>query len=234
MSKSKAVVLVSGGMDSCVTAAIANLDHELAFLHVNYGQRTEQRELKAFHALADFYNVKRRLITNLTHLSQIGGSSLTDSHIDVTKADPTKLFHAEKGDIPTSYVPFRNANILSAAVSWAEVIGAQHLYIGAVEEDSSGYPDCRKEFYEAFEKMIDLGTKPETHISIVTPVINLSKAEIVKRGRELNAPFELTWSCYKTEDQACGVCESCALRLHAFQLVGIEDPIPYAQRPRYV
>ncbi len=234
MSKSKAVVLVSGGMDSCVTAAIANLDHELAFLHVNYGQRTEQRELKAFHALADFYHVEHRLVSDLTHLHKIGGSSLTDSHIDVTKADPTTLFHPEKGEIPTSYVPFRNANILSIAVSWAEVIGAEYLYIGAVEEDSSGYPDCRKEFYDAFEKMIDLGTKPETHISIVTPVIDLSKVEIIKRGNELKAPLELTWSCYESEDKACGVCESCALRLRAFQLAGIEDPIPYAQRPKYI
>jgi 7-cyano-7-deazaguanine synthase len=220
-------------MDSCVTAAIANLEHELAFLHVNYGQRTEQRELKAFHALADHYNVRHRLVTNLTHLSDIGGSSLTDRTIEVTNADPKKLFHEEKGNIPSSYVPFRNANILSAATSWAEVIGARYLYIGAVEEDSSGYPDCRTEFYEAFEKMIDLGTKPETHIAIVTPVIHLKKSEIVKRGRELKAPFELTWSCYKSEELACGVCESCALRLRAFQIAGIEDPILSAQRPEY-
>ncbi|HVN48453.1 MAG TPA: 7-cyano-7-deazaguanine synthase QueC [Bacteroidota bacterium] len=231
---SKAIVLVSGGMDSCVTAAIANTKHEPAFLHINYGQRTEQRELKSFHALADFYHVKQKLVTDLTHLSKIGGSSLTDIHIDVTKADPEKLFHSDKIEIPTSYVPFRNANILSVAVSWAEVIGAEYLYIGAVEEDSSGYPDCRKEFYDAFEKMIGLGTKPETHISIVTPVIDLSKVEIIKRGKELNAPLELTWSCYESEDKACGVCESCALRLRAFQLAGIEDPIPYAQRPKYI
>jgi 7-cyano-7-deazaguanine synthase len=234
MNKSKAVVLVSGGMDSCVTAAIANLEHELAFLHINYGQRTEQRELKAFHALAGHYGVRQKLVADLTHLSQIGGSSLTDKNIDVTDADPEKLFHAEKGVIPTSYVPFRNANILAAATSWAEVIGARYLYIGAVEEDSSGYPDCRKEFYKAFERMIDLGTKPATKISIVTPVINMTKAEIVKRGLELKAPFELTWSCYKTEDRACGICESCALRLRAFQITGIEDPIPYAQRPNYL
>jgi len=233
MIKSRAVVLVSGGMDSCVTAAIANLQHELAFLHVNYGQRTEQRELKAFHALAEYYGVQKRLIANMTHLKSIGGSSLTDMHMEVTEANPETLFHSQKNDIPTSYVPFRNANILSVAVSWAEVVGAEHIFIGAVEEDSSGYPDCRKEFYDAFNTVIDLGTKPETKISVRTPVIHLKKSEIVKRGVELKAPFELTWSCYTNEDRACGVCDSCALRLRAFQIAGIEDPIPYAQRPRY-
>jgi 7-cyano-7-deazaguanine synthase len=234
MSKTRAVVLVSGGMDSCVTAAIAKLQHELAFLHVNYGQRTERRELKAFYALADHYGVHQRLIADLTHLKSIGGSSLTDMSIEVTQADPKTLFHSAKNDIPTSYVPFRNANILSSAVSWAEVVGAKHIFIGAVEEDSSGYPDCRKEFYDAFNRVIDLGTKPETKISIITPVINLKKSEIVKRGIELKAPFELTWSCYTKEDQACGVCDSCALRLRAFQAVGLEDPIPYLHRPQYL
>ena len=154
--------------------------------------------------------------------------------IEVTQADPKTLFHSAKNDIPTSYVPFRNANILSTAVSWAEVVGAEHIFIGAVEEDSSGYPDCRKEFYDAFNRVIDLGTKPETKISISTPVINLKKSEIVKRGIELKAPFELTWSCYTREDQACGVCDSCALRLRAFQAAGIEDPIPYLHRPQYL
>ena len=233
MSKPRAVVLVSGGMDSCVTAAIAALTHDMAFLHVNYGQRTERRELKSFHALADYFGVQQRLIADLSHLSKIGGSSLTDSHIEVAEANPEKLFHSQKAEIPTSYVPFRNANILSAAVSWAEVIGAKSIFIGAVEEDSSGYPDCRKEFYAAFNSMIDLGTKPETSITIVTPVIDLKKSDIVRRGRELHAPFELTWSCYKNEEQACGVCDSCALRLRAFQSVGMEDPNPYAQRPAY-
>jgi 7-cyano-7-deazaguanine synthase len=234
MSKSRAVVLVSGGMDSCVTAAIANLQHELAFLHVNYGQRTEQRELKAFYALAKHYSVQQQLIADLTHLKSIGGSSLTDTHMEVTEANPETLFHSQKNEIPTSYVPFRNANILSAAVSWAEVVGAKRIFIGAVEEDSSGYPDCRKEFYDAFNTVIDLGTKPETKISISTPVINLKKSEIVKRGIELHAPFELTWSCYTSEDQACGVCDSCALRLRAFQVAGVEDPIPYLHRPHYL
>ncbi len=234
MSKSRAVVLVSGGMDSCVTAAIANLQHELAFLHVNYCQRTERRELKAFYALAKHYDVQQQLIANLTHLKSIGGSSLTDAHMKVTEADPEKLFHSKKNDIPTSYVPFRNSNILSVAVSWAEVIGAEYIFIGAVEEDSSGYPDCRKEFYNAFNKVIDLGTKPETNISICTPVINLKKSEIVQRGIELDAPFELTWSCYTDEDRACGICDSCALRLRAFQIAGVEDPIPYSIKPNYI
>lgn len=234
MSKSRAVVLVSGGMDSCVTAAMASLHHELSFLHINYGQRTEKRELKAFNALADYYHVQQRLIADLTHLSKIGGSSLTDKRIDITKADPTKLFKPKKNEIPTSYVPFRNANILSVAVSWAEVIGAEKVFIGVVEEDSSGYPDCRKEFYDAFDTVIKFGTKPETHITTVAPLIRLRKSEIVKCGLELKAPFELTWSCYKDEDLACGICDSCALRLRGFQLAGVEDPISYAERPNYL
>jgi 7-cyano-7-deazaguanine synthase len=234
MSKTRALVLVSGGMDSCVTAAIANLEYEMSFLHVNYGQRTQQRELKAFYALAKHYGVQQQLIADLTHLKSIGGSSLTDTHMKVTEANPETLFHSKKNDIPTSYVPFRNANILSVAVSWAEVVGAKHIFIGAVEEDSSGYPDCRKEFYDAFNTVINLGTKPETKISISTPVINLKKSEIVKRGMELNAPFELTWSCYTNEDRACGICDSCALRLRAFQIAGIEDPIPYTIKPKYI
>ncbi len=222
-----AVVLASGGMDSCVTAAIANQQHTLAFLHLNYGQRTEKRELKAFNEVADFYRVKRRLVVNVEHLKQIGGSSLTDETIEVAEAD------LNRRGIPTSYVPFRNANILSIAVSWAEVIGAVKIFVGAVEEDSSGYPDCRKEFYEAFNRVINLGTRPETHIEIITPVIGMKKFEIVQKGRELGAPFHLTWSCYQTEEIACGVCDSCALRLRGFHQAGIEDPIPYVTRPVY-
>ena len=217
----KAVVALSGGMDSCVTAAIAHENFELAFAHINYGQRTERRELKAFYDIADYYGVERRLIIDYTHLSKIGGSSLTDDKIKVSKA---KLNNKE---IPTSYVPFRNANILSACVSWAEILSAKTVFIGAVYEDSSGYPDCRPEFFKVFEQMIDLGTKPTTKITIKTPVIHLSKAEIVKKGVELNAPFHLTWSCYQNEDEACGVCDSCALRLRGFHIAGIEDPIIY-------
>lgn len=222
-----AVVAVSGGMDSCVTAAIANEKYELAFAHINYGQRTEKRELKAFNDIADFYNVKKRLVIDLKHLSMIGGSSLTDKNIDVTKAD------LNNKEIPSSYVPFRNSNILSACTSWAEVLSASRVFIGAVFEDSSGYPDCRPSFFSAFEKMVDEGTKPDTKIKIETPIINLSKAEIIKKGFELNAPLELTWSCYQNEDEACGECDSCALRLRGFQQAGFEDPIAYKIKPVY-
>lgn len=216
-----AVVAVSGGMDSCVTAAVANLDYKLAFAHFNYGQRTQNRELKAFNDIADFYGVEHRLIIDFNHLSKIGGSSLTDWSIAVSKAD------LESSVVPSSYVPFRNANLLCACVSWAEVIGAKSIFIGAVEEDSSGYPDCRGEFFRAFEIMANLGTKPETKIVIETPIISLSKAEIVRKGVELGAPLNLTWSCYQNEDEACGQCDSCALRLRGFQQAGLTDPIPY-------
>ena len=220
---SLAVCLVSGGMDSCVTAAIANQENdELAFLHVSYGQRTEARERRAFEDLADHYNVAKRLATSIEHLRFIGGSSLTDTNVPVSEANLASR------EIPTSYVPFRNSHLLSIATSWAEVIGARRIYIGAVAEDSSGYPDCRPEFYEAFQRAVDVGTKPETQITIVTPVINLRKSEIVKRGVELGAPLDLTWSCYSAEDRACGRCDSCALRLRAFREAGVPDPISYA------
>jgi len=216
------ICLVSGGMDSCVTAAIAREESEkIAFLHVSYGQRTEARERKAFNDIADFYGVENRLDVSIEYLAKIGGSSLTDESIEVTEAD------LESKDIPTSYVPFRNANMLSIATSWAEVIGAEEIYIGAVAEDSSGYPDCRPEFYEAFEKTIDAGTKPETKISIRTPIIDLRKSEIVRKGIELGAPLHLTWSCYRSEDLACGTCDSCALRLRGFAEAGEIDPISY-------
>ncbi len=220
---SLAVCLVSGGMDSCVTAAIAAKENlELAFLHVSYGQRTESRERRAFDELADHYGVTKRLAVSIEHLKRIGGSSLTDQSIPVTEANLASR------EIPTSYVPFRNAHLLSIATSWAETIGAQRIYIGAVADDSSGYPDCRPEFYEAFQGAIDAGTRPETRVEIVTPVIHLRKSEIVRRGLELAAPMELTWSCYRAEDKACGRCDSCALRLRAFRDAGVADPIPYA------
>jgi 7-cyano-7-deazaguanine synthase len=196
-------------------------------LHVAYGQRTEARELRAFHAVADFYRAEHRLVCRLEHLKQIGGSSLTDPSMAVERAD------LERQNIPSSYVPFRNAHFLSIAVSWGEVLGARKIFIGAVAEDSSGYPDCRPEYYAAFNRVIAAGTKPETQLEIVTPVIGMRKSEIVRRGEELGAPFELTWSCYQADDAACGMCDSCALRLRAFQEAGIEDPIPYAHRPRY-
>jgi 7-cyano-7-deazaguanine synthase len=217
-----AICLVSGGMDSCVTAAIAQQENaELAFLHVSYGQRTEQRERESFDALADHFNVGLRLVISLEHLARIGGSSLTDEAIPVTTANLTS------SAIPSSYVPFRNSHLLAAAVSWGEVIGALSIYIGAVAEDSSGYPDCRPEFYDAFQNVIDLGTKPETRITIRTPVIHLKKSEIVQKGVDLGAPLHLTWSCYQDSQLACGKCDSCALRLRAFREAGVPDPIPY-------
>jgi 7-cyano-7-deazaguanine synthase len=217
-----AVVLVSGGMDSCVTAAIARQENaELAFLHVSYGQRTEAREHRAFTELADFYGVERRLTASVEYLAAIGASSLTDQAIPVAAADLSAM------EVPTSYVPFRNAHLLSIAVSWAEVIGATRIYIGAVSEDSSGYPDCRPEFYAAFQKTLDTGTRPETNIRIMTPVIAMRKAEIIQRGIELNAPLQLSWSCYQGTDLACGQCDSCALRLRAFAEAGLTDPIAY-------
>ena len=223
MSKNNfAICLVSGGMDSCVTAAIAKSENEnVAFLHISYGQRTEKRERKAFNDIADFYKVEKRLEVSIEYLAKIGGSSLTDKTMEVTEAD------LESKEIPTSYVPFRNANMLSIATSWAEVLKANAIYIGAVAEDSSGYPDCRPEFYAAFEKTIETGTKPDTNIKIKTPIIELSKAEIVKKGLKLNAPLHLSWSCYKSEDLACGTCDSCALRLRGFAQAGILDPISY-------
>ena len=217
-----AIVLVSGGMDSCVTAAIASRDNdELAFLHISYGQLTESRERKAFNDIADHYGVEKRLDVSIEYLAKIGGSSLTDDRIAVAEAD------LESKEIPTSYVPFRNANMLSIATSWAEVLGANSIYIGAVAEDSSGYPDCRPEFYESFQQTINTGTKTDTYIEIRTPIIELSKAEIVKKGIEVSAPLQLTWSCYRSDDLACGTCDSCALRLRGFDQAGIEDPIAY-------
>jgi len=212
-------------MDSAVTAAIAAADHRLAFLHANYGQRTEAQELRCFTALADHFAAEKLLVVDFPALRTIGGSSLTDPSIPVREGSPVE------GVVPTSYVPFRNAHLLSAAASWAEVLGAGAVFVGAVWEDSSGYPDCRPAFYEAFEEAIRQGTRPETTIRIVTPVIALTKAEIVRRGVDLAVPFEKTWSCYQSEDRACGVCESCALRLKGFAEAGGRDPIPYRSQP---
>jgi 7-cyano-7-deazaguanine synthase len=216
-----AIVLLSGGMDSALTAAFAFKKYKLAFLHVNYGQKTEKRELKAFNDIANYYGVKKRLVVDIGYLKKIGGSSLTDNKIKISKAD------IKSKKIPTSYVPFRNANILAIATSWAEVIKAEKIYIGAVEEDSSGYPDCRKKFFESYNKMINLGTKPGTKIEIVTPIIGFNKKEIVLKSLELKSPLHLTWSCYKNNEIACGVCDSCALRLRGFQQAGKKDPVFY-------
>ncbi|HZJ43683.1 MAG TPA: 7-cyano-7-deazaguanine synthase QueC [Pyrinomonadaceae bacterium] len=217
-----AVCLVSGGMDSCVTVAIAASENdELAFLHASYGQRTADRERRSFEDLADYFRVDQRLVISLEHLARIGGSSLTDATIPVTEAD------INSKTIPSSYVPFRNAHLLAAATSWAEVIGASRIYIGAVAEDSSGYPDCRPEFYSAFQTVINIGTKPDTKIEIRTPVIRMKKSEIVRVGVDLGAPLNLTWSCYRESEKACGECDSCALRLRAFREAEMVDPIPY-------
>jgi 7-cyano-7-deazaguanine synthase len=227
MARARAVALVSGGMDSSVTLAVAHREYEIAALHLRYGQRTEDREERAFHDLADYYGIATRLVVPMQHLSLIGGSSLTDRTIPVSAAD----LHAP--GIPSSYVPFRNASFLSVGVSWAEVLGATAVFIGAVEEDSSGYPDCRGEFFAAFEQAVAAGTKPGTAIRIVAPVLRLSKEDIVRKAVSLGVPLRLTWSCYQREDRACGMCDSCALRLRGFQRAGVEDPIPYVTRPQY-
>jgi 7-cyano-7-deazaguanine synthase len=225
----KAVVLLSGGMDSCVCAAIAREKHgasNIALLHASYGQRTESREARAFREIADFYGVTRRLMVRLDHFRAIGGSALTDDSIAVPENELAAP-ELQNSDIPVTYVPFRNAHFLSVGVSWAEAIGARAIYIGAVAEDSSGYPDCRPEYYRVFQELIRVGTRPETQIEIVTPVIRLKKSEIIRKGSELGAPLQLTWSCYQNEEEACGVCDSCLLRLRAFSEAGVADPIPY-------
>jgi 7-cyano-7-deazaguanine synthase len=219
--RSLAVVCVSGGMDSAVTAALAAREHRLAFLHANYGQRTEAKELACFHALADHFGAGLRLVVDFSDLRQIGGSSLTDAAIPVREGEPVD------GVVPSSYVPFRNAHLLAAAVSWGEVIGARAIFVGAVWEDSSGYPDCRPEFYRAFEEAVRLGTRPETSLRIVTPVIAMAKADIVRQGLALGVPFAKTWSCYQAEEAACGACESCRLRFRGFREAGAPDPISY-------
>src|SRR5712692_636782 len=223
----RAVVLLSGGMDSCVCAALAARDHEAAALHISYGQRTEERERRAFCAICDRLGIRDRLLVRNEALSANGGSALTASNIGVPES------HAIGRDIPVTYVPFRNAHFLAVAVSWAEVLGARKVYIGAVEQDSSGYPDCRPAYYEAFNRVVRAGTREGT-IEVVTPLIRLRKAEIVRLGLELGAPFDLTWSCYKREDQACGVCDSCVLRLQAFAAAGASDPIPYAEKEKAI
>lgn len=228
-SNPKAVVLLSGGMDSCVCAAIARERHgagNIALLHAAYGQRTEQRERQAFEAIADFYGVTRRLVVQLDHFRAIGGSALTDRKIAVPENE-LGAQRAQGNSIPVTYVPFRNAHFLSVAVSWAEAMEAEGVYIGAVAEDSSGYPDCRAEYYRVFQELVRVGTRPETQIEIVTPVITLKKSEIIQRGLALGAPLHLTWSCYQEEERACGVCDSCLLRLKAFAEAGVPDPIAY-------
>jgi 7-cyano-7-deazaguanine synthase len=221
--KARAVVLLSGGMDSCVCATLAARGHDAAAVHVSYGQRTEERERQSFLAICRRLNIHDQLMVRNDALRQIGGSALTDESIDVPESESVGQ------NIPVTYVPFRNAHFLAVAVSWAEVLGAGKVYIGAVEPDSSGYPDCRPAYYKAFNNVVKAGTK-DGSIEILTPLIAMKKSEIVRLGLELGAPFDLTWSCYSREDRACGICDSCALRLRAFQSAGAQDPIPYAAR----
>jgi 7-cyano-7-deazaguanine synthase len=221
----RVVVSLSGGMDSCVCAALAVRDYgaaATAALHVSYGQRTEAREQASFQAICDRLGIRQRLSVRNHVFRAIGGSALTDEAVSIPDAGPEIGAH-----VPVTYVPFRNSHFLSAAVSWAEVLGAPRIYIGAAEQDSSGYPDCRPEFYRAFNEVIRTGTKEGT-IRVETPLIALRKGEIVTLGLELHAPFDLTWSCYGAEGRACGTCESCVLRLNAFAAAGVVDPIPYA------
>lgn len=226
-AKPRAIVLLSGGMDSCVCAALAARDYEASALHISYGQRTEKREHRSFLAICDRLGIQNRLVVRNEALRAIGGSALTDENIAVPEA------HNLGRDIPVTYVPFRNAHFLAVAVSWAEVIEASKILIGVVEQDSSGYPDCRPAYYQAFNRVIAAGTK-EGGIDVITPLIDMRKAQIVRLGLELGAPFDLTWSCYSHEDRACGVCDSCVLRLRAFQQAGAVDPLPYAAVPQVV
>jgi 7-cyano-7-deazaguanine synthase len=221
-AKNLAVVLLSGGLDSCVTMAIAREKHNVALLHVGYAQRTQTREYNSFRSIARYYKVPetRTLAIELDFFRKIGGSSLTDPDIPVDKNNIN-------ADMPTSYVPFRNTHLLSIAVSWAEVIKADKVYIGAVQQDSPDYPDCRAEYYEAYNRLVEVGTKPSTDIKVVTPLLNMNKSEIVKKGIELAAPLQLTWSCYERSDKACGCCQSCLLRMKAFEEAGVKDKIHY-------
>jgi 7-cyano-7-deazaguanine synthase len=221
--QSRAVVLLSGGMDSCVCAALAARDYDTAAVHISYGQRTEERERQSFLAICERLRIHDKLVIRNEALRAIGGSALTDQAIAVP------LFAPAGHSIPVTYVPFRNAHFLAVAVSWAEVLGAKKVYIGAVEPDSSGYPDCRPAYYKAFNDVVRTGTK-EGDIEVVTPLIAMRKNEIVRLGLELGAPFDLTWSCYSREDEACGACDSCVLRQRAFEAAGMQDPIAYAAR----
>jgi 7-cyano-7-deazaguanine synthase len=224
-ARQKAVVCLSGGMDSCVCAALAARDFEVYAVHFSYGQRTEGRELRSAEEVARIVGVRELLHLKIDLFRRIGGSALTDAAIavPVASADESTI----GSEVPVTYVPFRNAHFLSAAVSWAEVLGARTVFIGAVEQDSSGYPDCRPAYYEAFNELIRMGTK-EGEIRVATPLIEMRKSEIVRLGVELGAPFHVSWSCYSGESEACGVCESCVLRLRAFREAGVVDPLPYA------
>jgi len=220
----KAVCIISGGMDSALSAKIAQEEgYEIIALHFNYGQRTETKELACFRKITDAMNISDSYEIDLPFFEQIGASALTDKSIEV----PTGGL--EEG-IPVTYVPFRNGIFLSIAASVAEKHGAEALFIGVVEEDSSGYPDCRESYIMQMEKAINLGTKDETHIEIKMPLVHMKKSEIVAKSLELGVPLEYTWSCYQSEDEACGVCDSCRLRLKGFEEAGVKDPISYVKQ----
>lgn len=222
-----AVILASGGLDSCVAAAWAARDFELAFFHADYGQRTLTRERAACRAQAAHFQVRRLLEVDLGFLGRLGGSSLTDPRLPVPQSAD------EPPGLPSTYVPFRNALLLAAATAWAEVLHAAAVVIGANILDNPGYPDCRPEFFQAFEKVMELGTGPDTHLKILTPLIDLDKAGIIRLGLELQAPLHLTWSCYQENLLACGRCSSCRLRLKGFAAAGVTDPIRYAPGGRH-
>jgi 7-cyano-7-deazaguanine synthase len=215
-------------MDSATAAFEAKQrGYDLYFLHTTYGQQTADKESECAQKLADYMDVADFLHIETDHLARIGASSLTDENIDVEEVD------LDSDEIPSSYVPFRNSNLLSMATSYAEANDCGAIFIGAHSEDYSGYPDCRPEFFDAFQQVIDIGTKPETSIDLVAPFVDWTKTEIAERGLDLDVPYELTWSCYRDEEPACGTCDACAYRLKAFQDVGMKDPIRYRERPSY-
>ena len=241
----RAVVLVSGGMDSATAVAEAiDRGYDPLFLHTSYGQRTEHREAECARLLAEHFDASDVLHVETDHLARIGASSLTDEAMAVGDAEMRsdgEEGERDRGDasddaeeIPNTYVPFRNANLLSMAVSYAEAQDAEAVFVGAHSEDYAGYPDCRPEFFEAFERVVETGTRPETSVAVEAPFVERSKIDIVERGTELDVPFEHTWSCYRHERPACGTCDACAYRLQAFQRAGLRDPIEYAERPSYV
>ena len=217
----KAVCIISGGMDSTLASyMMKQKGYEIIGVHFNYGQLTEAKELECFENICKSLHVKNKYILDMGFFTQLGASALTDKSIEV----PTSGL--EDG-IPVTYVPFRNGIFLSMAAAIAEKEGAEVITIGVVEEDSSGYPDCKEEYIKAMQKAINLGTKPTTNIIIEMPLVHLKKSQIVKEAIKYDVPLELTWSCYKDTQKACGVCDSCRLRLNGFKEAGIDDPIPY-------
>lgn len=217
----KAVCILSGGMDSTLASYIAkNEGYEIIAVHFNYGQRTEKKELEAFREITSLLEVHEKYEINIPFFTQIGASALTDSSLEI----PTGGVEA---GVPITYVPFRNGIFLSIATAIAEKHGAKALFIGVVQEDSSGYPDCTDTFIDKMENAMNQGTKEETQLEIITPLVHMSKAQIVTKALQLGVPLEKTWSCYANEEKACGVCDSCRLRLNGFALAEATDKINY-------